>query len=300
LDWDSLKIAHAIVRHGSLNAAARALGTTQPTVSRRLDRLERRIGEKLFEREVSGLSPTPLCTALIESLDQMEEAAHAVERRIAARDTGLQGSITVTTLAWFGDDVLAPLLVRFGERHKLVTINLVNDPRIFNLSRREADLALRLPGVFDQEDLVVRKVAEVSYGLYASVGYLNRHGDPDFANGCAGHVVTALVDSPMEAVHINWLHEIAPRAHVALRTNGIQSHIAAAEAGEAMAVLPCVQGDRRPALKRLAPPLPGPVQPVMLGVHSDMRGSPRVRSLIEFLVRELKALAPELHPDNDR
>jgi DNA-binding transcriptional LysR family regulator len=300
LDWDSLKIAHAIVRHGSLNAAARALGTTQPTVSRRLDRLERRIGEKLFEREVSGLSPTPLCTALIESLDQMEEAAHAVERRIAARDTGLQGSITVTTLAWFGDDVLAPLLVRFGERHKLVTINLVNDPRIFNLSRREADLALRIPGVFDQEDLVVRKVAEVSYGLYASVGYLNRHGDPDFANGCAGHVVTALVDSPMEAVHINWLHEIAPRAHVALRTNGIQSHIAAAEAGEAMAVLPCVQGDRRPALKRLAPPLPGPVQPVMLGVHSDMRGSPRVRSLIEFLVRELKALAPELHPDNDR
>lgn len=300
MDWDSLKIAHAIVRHGSLNAAARALGTTQPTVSRRLDRLERRIGEKLFEREVSGLSPTPLCTALIESLDQMEEAAHAVERRIAARDTGLQGSITVTTLAWFGDDVLAPLLVRFGERHKLVTINLVNDPRIFNLSRREADLALRIPGVFDQEDLVVRKVAEVSYGLYASVGYLNRHGDPDFANGCAGHVVTALVDSPMEAVHINWLHEIAPRAHVALRTNGIQSHIAAAEAGEAMAVLPCVQGDRRPALKRLAPPLPGPVQPVMLGVHSDMRGSPRVRSLIEFLVRELKALAPELHPDNDR
>lgn len=300
MDWDSLKIAHAIVRHGSLNAAARALGTTQPTVSRRLDSLERRIGEKLFEREVSGLSPTPLCTALIESLDQMEEAAHAVERRIAARDTGLQGSITVTTLAWFGDDVLAPLLVRFGERHKLVTINLVNDPRIFNLSRREADLALRIPGVFDQEDLVVRKVAEVSYGLYASVGYLNRHGDPDFANGCAGHVVTALVDSPMEAVHINWLHEIAPRAHVALRTNGIQSHIAAAEAGEAMAVLPCVQGDRRPALKRLAPPLPGPVQPVMLGVHSDMRGSPRVRSLIEFLVRELKALAPELHPDNDR
>lgn len=299
MDWDSLKIAHAIARHGSLNAAARALGTTQPTVSRRLDGLERRIGEKLFEREVSGLSPTPLCTAVIESLDQMEEAAQAVERRIAARDTGLQGSITVTTLAWFGDDVLAPLLVRFGSRHKLVTINLVNDPRLFNLSRREADIALRIPGVFDQEDLVVRKVAEVSYGLYASVGYLSRHGPPNFARGCAGHAVTSLVESPVQVVPIKWLHEIAPRAHVALKTNGIQSHIEAVEAGEAIAVLPRVQGDRRPVLKRLEPPLPEPVQPVKLGVHSDMRGSPRIRALIDFLVRELKARAPELHPDDD-
>ena len=300
MDWDSLKIAHAIARHGSLNAAARALGTTQPTVSRRLDSLERRIGEKLFEREVSGLSPTPLCMALIESLDQMEDAAQAVERRIAARDTGLQGSITVTTLAWFGDDVLAPLLARFGSRHKLVTINLVNDPRMFNLSRREADIALRIPGLFDQEDLVVRKVADVSYGLYASAGYLNRHGHPDFAKGCAGHVVASLVESPVDVVHIEWLYEIAPRAHVGLRTNGLQSHIAAVETGDAMAVLPRVQGDRRPTLKRLAPPVPEPVQPVKLAVHSDMRDSPRVRALIEFLVRELKAMAPELHPDDSR
>jgi DNA-binding transcriptional LysR family regulator len=300
VDWDSLKIAHAIARHGSLNAAARALGTTQPTVSRRLDGLERQIGEKLFERGVSGLSPTPLCTALIESLNQMEDSARAVERRIAARDTGLQGSITVTTLAWFGDDVLAPLLVRFGSRHKLVSINLVNDPRLFNLSRREADIALRIPGLFDQEDLVVRKVADISYGLYASVGYLDRYGHPDFDKGCAGHTVTSLVDSPVQVVPIEWLQEIAPRAHVALKTNGIQSHIAAVEAGEAMAVLPRIQGDRRPALKRLEPPLPGPVQSVKLGVHSDMRNSPRVRTLIEFLVRELKAQARELHPDDSQ
>lgn len=193
MDWDSLKIAHAIAPHGSLNAAARTLGTTQPTVSRRLDSLERRIGEKLFEREISGLSPSPRCTALIGSLDQMEKAAQAVERRIAARDTGLQGSITVTTLAWFGDDVLAPLLVRFRARHKLVTINLVNEPRLFNLSRRDADIALRIPEFFDQEDLVVRKVADISYGLYASVGYLNRHGHPDFVKGCTGHAVASLV-----------------------------------------------------------------------------------------------------------
>jgi len=76
LDWDDLKIAHAVARHGSLNAAARPLGTTQPTISRRLDALERRIGAKLFERAASGLSPTALCAGLFEWLNHMEGGAH--------------------------------------------------------------------------------------------------------------------------------------------------------------------------------------------------------------------------------
>jgi DNA-binding transcriptional LysR family regulator len=295
LDWDDLKIALAIARHGSLNGAARALGTTQPTVSRRLDGLERRIGAKLFERAASGLSPTALCIALVESLNHMEEGALAVERRIAGRDTGLQGPITVTSLAWFGDDVLAPLLARFSARHKLVTIDLINDPRRLNLSRREADIAVRI-GSFHQEYLVERKVADVSYGLYASADYLDRHGRPNFTKGCAGHLVTSLVESPDKVVHIEWLKAIAPRARPILRTNGIQSHIATAEAGEAIAVLPRVLADRRSLLLRLEPPLPEPSNTVKLGVHADMRDTPRIRALIDFLVAELKARSGELNP----
>src|SRR5262245_26309722 len=295
LDWADLKIAHAIARHGSLNAAARALGTTQPTVSRRLDTLERRIGAKLFERATSGVSPTALCAALVEALNHMEEGALAVERRIAGRDTGLQGTITVTSLAWFGDDILAPLLARFSARHGLVTIHLINDPRRFNLSRGEADIALRI-GSFHQEYLVERRVGDVSYGLYASTNYLDRHGRPDFAKGCAGHLVTSLMESPDKVVHIEWLKAIAPRAQPILRTNGIQSHIATAEAGEAMAVLPRVLADRRSLLIRLEPPLPEPSNTVKLGVHPDMRDTARIRALIDFLVAELKARSRELKP----
>jgi len=295
LDWDDLKIAHAIARHGSLNAAARALGTTQPTISRRLDALERRIGAKLFERAASGLSPTALCAGLFESLNHMEEGALAVERRIAGRDTGLEGSITVTSLAWFGDDILAPLLARFSARHKLVVIDLINDPRRFNLSRREADIALRI-GSFHQEYLVERRVGDVSYGLYASAVYLDRHGRPNFAKGCAGHRIISLVESPDKVVHVEWLKTIAPRAHPILRTNGIQSHIATAEAGEAMAVLPRVLADRRSVLMRVEPPLPEPSNTVKLGVHPDMRDTPRIRALIDFLVAELKARSRELNP----
>jgi len=295
MDWDDLKIVLAAARQGSINSAAKALGTTQPTVSRRLNALERRIGVRLFERAAGGLSLTPLCSALVDSLKAMEEGAQAVERRIAARDTGLQGPITVTSLAWFGDEVLAPLLARFGARHTLVTIDLINDPRRFNLSRREADIALRI-GSFDQEDLIERKVADISYGLFASPGYLNRRGTPDFKDGCAGHSVTSLVDSPVKVVHIEWLKAIAPHARVILRTNDIHSHIATAEAGEAMAVLPRVLADRRSTLVRLDAPVPEPSQPIKLGAHAQMRHSPRIRALIDFLVLELRGLAPVLSP----
>src|SRR5262249_11678978 len=261
------------------------------------DGLERRIGAKLFERAANGLSPNALCAALLEPLEEMEGAAQAVERRVAARDTGLEGGITVTSLAWFRDDVLAPLLARFSALHRSVTIDLINDPRLFNLARREADIALRIgSGSFAREEhLIVRKVADVSYGLYASVGYLDRHGRPSFAEGCAGHLVTSLVESPIKVVHIDWLKTIAPRAHVVIRTNDIQSHIATAEAGEAMAVLPRVLADRRSGLMRLTPPLPEPSQAVKLGVHPDMRRAPRIRALIDFLVFELESRAVELN-----
>ena len=295
MDWDDLKIAHAVAQHGSLSAAARVLGTTQPTASRRLAALEKRIGVRLFEREASRLVPSKLCALLTESLNQMAEHAQTVERRIAARDTGLEGHITLTSLAWVGDEVLSPLLARFSTKHPLLTIDLVNDPRRFNLSRREADIAVRV-GSFDQEDLVERTVAVASYGLYAAAKYLKRHGRPDFAKLGTGHRVLSLIKSPIRVVPAEWLLECLPLAQVVLRTNDTQSHIAGAEAGEAIVVLPRVVGDRRRGLTRLKPPSAEPSQLVKLGVHADMRDTPRIRALIDFIVRELKAQARAFRP----
>ena len=295
MDWDDLKIAFAVARHGSLSAAARALRTTQPTVSRRLDGLERRIGVKLFERSAGGLSPTPLCAALLDGLQRMEEGALSVERRIAARDTGLQGAISVTSLDWLGDQIIAPIMARFGARHPLVTLELLNEPRVFNLSRREADVAFRF-APFEQEDLIERKVAEIGYGLYAAPAYLDRRGAPDFAAGCAGQAVVTMYDFASRAPQAAWLRAIAPQAQVILRTSGLISQMAAAETGAAMAVLPRLLGDGRPGLRRIEAPLPAPVHIVRMGVHADLRDSPRIRAFIDFTVAELKAWARALNP----
>ena len=295
MDWDDLRTALAIARTGTLSAAARALGTTQPTVGRRLDGLEQRLGARLFERHADGLRPTALGQALLAGLEQMDAGAQAVQRQIAARDTGLQGEILVTSLDWLGDEVLAPMLARFGARHPGLMIELVNEGKVFNLARREADLAFRF-GAFAQENLVERRVGAVRYALYASTQYLARHGAPDAANGFRGHAIVLLDRAAGEVPHEAWLPALAHGAQVVLRVNGLRAHLAAVRSGEALAVLPCLLADREPTLCRVATPHPTPVRTVRVGLHADMRGNPRIRALLDHVVQEFAHIAGQLDP----
>jgi DNA-binding transcriptional LysR family regulator len=282
------------VAHGlSLSAAARASGSTQPTISRRLDAFEARIGVRLFDRRPTGLIPTSLCLALIEGLDAMERSAIDVEQRIAARDAGLQGPIVVTSVDWFGEHILAPILTRFCIQHPLVSISLVNDGRQFNLSKGEADLAIRF-GKFVQDDLFERKITDILYDVYASKVYVAEFGLPDFSIGCAGHKVAALTELPGRPTLGGWLAALAKE--VALHANTIGALYAAVEAGTAIATLPRVLADRRPDFVRLDTPGEPLLLPVRLGVHSNLRPAPRIRALIDFIADAVAARRAELNP----
>lgn len=295
MNWDDLKIALAVARGGTLSAAARRLGTTQPTVGRRLDALERRLGTPLFERQADGLKPTPLGQSLLLGLEQMEAGAQAVQRQVAARDTGLNGEILVTSLDWLGDEVLAPMLARFGAQHPGLAIELVNEGRIFNLARREADLAFRF-GAFEQENLVERRVGSVRYALYASQAYLEEQGSPELGNGLRGHRIVLLDSGAGAVAHESWLAALAHSSQVVLRANGLRAHMAAVRDGVALAVLPCLLGDREQALRRLALPELPLVRTVRVGLHADLRDNPRIRALLDFVVREFARIEDRLNP----
>ena len=295
MDWDDLKVVLAIARNGTLSAAARALGTTQPTVSRRLDGLERRLDAKLFDRDAGGLRLTALGRSLIDGLEQMDAGALSVQRQVAARDTGLSGEILVTSLDWLGDEVIAPMLARFGASHPGLLIELVNDTKVFNLARREADLAFRF-GSFAQENLVERRIGDVAYALYASASYLERHGRPEAADGFSGHKLVLLDRAAGEVPHEAWLPVLAHRAHTVLHANGLRAHLAAVRSGAAMAVLPCFMGERDADLHRVALPQSMPVRAVRVGFHSDMRDTPRIRALVDFVVQEFAQLQAQLNP----
>ncbi|WP_128090354.1 LysR family transcriptional regulator [Ensifer sp. 1H6] len=294
MDWEELRLVQVLARHGSLSAAARSLGTTQPTLSRRLDAFETKCGHKLFERHSNGLMPTVACQSILSILDQMEASALAVERRFAAQEEGLQGTVTVTTLDWLGDYVIAPILAKFAADHPGITINLINDSRRFNLSRRDADIAFRFGG-FDQKDIVEWKVAEIRYGLFASRDYIERFGKPAAGDSTA-HSIVELAEAPVRVSLSTWLKEILPDARVILRTNSIRSQLSAVEAGVAVATLPFFLAADRLGLLAVDTGNSPPTLPLVIGVHSDMRRIPRIRKLIDFAVSEFVGLRSRLSP----
>lgn len=294
MDWEELHLVQLLARHGSLSATARVLGATQPTVSRRLDTLEQKAQQKLFERQPSGLAPTAACLSILSALEQMEANALAVERRLASQDDALAGTITVTSLDWLGDYLLAPILTKFAAAHPGVTIHLLNDGRRFNLSRRDADIAFRF-GSFDQSDTIERKVADIRYGLFATQVYLDRFGHPN-AKGSSGHAIVELAEAPVRVSLSTWLKDLLPDARVMLRTNSIRSQLSAVETGAALATLPHFLAAGRDGLVPVDLGVSAPILSLKLGVHQETRNLLRVRKLMDFTVSEFAGLRPKLNP----
>ena len=295
LEWNDIRVFLAIVRHGSLTAAARSLSVTQPTMGRRLDVLHERLGVRLFERTPTGAVITQLGAALVAEAERMEAAALDIERRLAGRNTGLGGLVQVTCVEWFGVHVLAQIIARFSRQHPGIIVQLLPDGRSLNLARHDADIALRF-AEFDHDAVVQRQVAEIGYGLYASPAYLEQHGEPDYEAGCPGHALITMPEANAHLADARWLQQVAPEARIAFRTGSRDAQIHTALAGVGLVALPRYLGDGVTGLCRLQPTLSPPIREVWLGYHEDLRDTPRVRAVAAFLAEELKRFGPVLHP----
>ncbi|QSQ27487.1 LysR family transcriptional regulator [Pyxidicoccus parkwayensis] len=297
LDWDDLRFFLAVAQHGSLSSAARTLRVTQPTVGRRLDALERRLGSRLFQRTPSGFTLTTTGESIRAHVERMEQDALAAERQATGRDIGLSGTVRVSTTEWFASHVLGPLLVPLTGKHPALGIELHADVRRVSLTQREADLALRVVP-FEQQDIFQRKVARVGFGLYASEDYLARHGAPDFSRQCEGHALVTMSDELGPIADTAWLRELASRARIAFRLNNRDVQARVAISGAGLACLPRCLGDAMTELRRLATPTPPPARDLWLGVHRDLRATPRVKEVADFIAGELRRLGPTLNPED--
>lgn len=293
-DWDDLRTFLTIARHGSLSAAARALSLAQPTVGRRLERFERELGARLFERRAAGLIATAAGELLRAHAERMEQEALAAERAVSGRDAGVRGAVRITASEWLAVRVLAPLLAPLLESNRELTVELIADPRHLNLGRGEADLALR-PSKFESQAVFARSVARLGFGLYASPEYLARRGRPDFAASCEGHTLVAMSEDIGDVAR-SWLAASCSRARVAARSNGREAMAELAIAGVGLACLPRVMGDPLAGLRILATPQPLPERQLWLGVHRQARSLPRVRAVARFLTEELQRRQPALAP----
>jgi DNA-binding transcriptional LysR family regulator len=292
--WDDLRVFLAVARAGSLSAASRVIGQTQPTLGRRLRALEGAVGAKLFQRSADGFILTDEGAGILAHVERMEAEALSVDRLIAGQAAELTGMLRVSTSEWFGSHVLAPIFARFTRRHPRVALELTTETRLLSLARREADLVLRFRR-FEESDVVARKVTHVDFGVYASTSYFKRLGAP-LRGGGDGHALITMDEALATLADVAWLRRMLPRAHVAGRSNSRDVQAALCVAGGGIAVLPRYLCDAKRGLKRLDLGEPPPGRDIWAGYHHDMRRLPRLRALLDHMGTELDAMAAVLAP----
>ncbi len=291
LDWGHLRFFLETARAGSVSAAARRLSVDRNTVARRISALEGELGLPLFERGPTGWMLTAAGRELSALASRVELDVLAISRHADARDPSIDGSVRLTTASHIAAYLLVPALPRLRERHPRLVLEVSADQRTFDLGRREADLALRMGRPRDA-GLVTRKLSDVAYRLYASNGYLGgRRPVVDLAADAFVGFDDSLAGVPQE----RWLSRAAPDRRVVFRCNSTASLHAAARLGIGVAVLPRFVADR----DRDLVPLEGPVpvnHELWLLVHGDLRRTPRVKAVIEWVddlvARARASLAP--------
>lgn len=279
MDWDDVRVFLAVARHGSLRAAGRALGLSQPTMGRRLASFEATFGgPALFDRLPEGLRLNAAGEALMPAAVRLESAALALERRRVAASPVLSGTVRVSVGEWAAG-FLARHLGRSGDTGLPpgITLELVESPETANLARRDADLALR-HGVPEAGDLYVFKVGAIACAIYrrheGSVPGLPRSAPWVTSTEEQGHYVSA-----------RWLDQQVRSLNgkVVLRASNLPLRIEAIRNGVGIGLLPCYAAENDPLLEPLTPPIAELAAEYWVIVHRDLRRAACVRAVIEWI-----------------
>jgi DNA-binding transcriptional LysR family regulator len=281
LEWDDLQTFLAIAREGSLSAAARALKTTQPTMGRRLQAMESRIGARLLERHPRGYVLTSLGETVLGNVERIEAEVIATERAISGRDVALEGVVRVTCVDVVASRILAPAIANLQCTHPKITVELNTDARTLNLNRREADIAVRLAR-FEGSELIVKKLGEMGSGFFASASYIEKYGMPNIENS-AQHSIISVLDDQAHLSDAKALKTALPEARIAVNTNSRETMIHAAKNSIGICCVPLERAREESDLVQIDLNVEIPAREVWLGVHKDMRHMPRIRAVIDAI-----------------
>jgi DNA-binding transcriptional LysR family regulator len=292
-DWDELRYALAVARNGSLAAAARALGVDNSTVFRHLNALEGRLGAKVFERLPSGYRPTESGERLLDSAERMEIEAIAIDRELSGRDARLSGKLRVTSSETLAFRMLTAEIARFREAHPGIEVELAIDNRALDLSRREADVALRATRP-REPDLFGRKLADISWAIYGLTGKGPARSKAKGKRTLAGRAFVSWAETAQGIKAARWLADNIPRNAVVYRSSSVLNQLVAAKSGMGLAVLPCYLGDPEEGLARATDPIPELTTELWLITHQALKESARVRTFMELVGQGIIRALPRL------
>jgi DNA-binding transcriptional LysR family regulator len=283
-DWNEPQLVLAVHRASSLTGAAKALDIDHSTAFRRLNALEARLGVRLFERLPGGAyQATPAGERMAAAAERMEDEALAIDRDVAGRDHCLSGRLRVTSSETLAYRKLTSHLAKFRQTHPGIVVELVVDNRVLNLSRREADIALR-PMRPKEGDLWGRKLADVAWTLYGAVGYLEERGAASSPQDLGRHALIGWEEAAVGIMAADWLNRMAPGDAFVYRTNSLVNQFSAAKAGIGLALLPCYLGDEDADLVRALPgPVPDLAGELWIVTHADLKRTARVRAFFDLV-----------------
>ncbi len=270
-----MRVFLAVARSGSLGAAAKLLGVSHPTVGRRLQVLEQSSGQPIFLRTTQGLVLTESGEKILSLAQEMEQSALAIERRLAGESAQPEGVLRISSADWFACYVLAPVLGELARRYPLIAPEVIAGHRLFDLARRDADIAFRIVP-FTEPDIVHRKLTTLSYGLYAGVGL------PDPAPQGEGLGLITMSIAQAHYPDVQWLQQRYPLARTVLTSSSRTVQARMCAMGQGVAVLPRVLGDQVPGLRLLDPQDPPPGRDIWMGYHQDMRQMDSLRAMADL------------------
>jgi DNA-binding transcriptional LysR family regulator len=288
-DWNDARLVLAVAREGNLTRVAKILEIDYSTVFRHLNALERKLGMPLFDRFPGGVyQPTSVGARMAAAAERMEDEALSFERDVAGRDRHLSGRLRVTSAETLAYRQLTPHLAAFRKAHPGIVVELAIDNRILNLSRREADVALR-PQRPKEGDLWGRKIAGVAWAVYGARAYVDSNYFPASAvKGIERHPLIGWDEVAPRFGAADWLENAAPASSFVYRTASLVNQLLAAKAGMGLAVLPCYLGDPESELARAFPkPIPELAAELWIVTHVDLRHTTRVRTFFDFICERL-------------
>jgi DNA-binding transcriptional LysR family regulator len=290
MDWDKLRIFHAVADAGSLTHAGDKLNLSQSAVSRQVRALEDSLNATLFHRHARGLILTEQGELLFEATKSMSSRLEAAAARIHDSEEEVYGELRVTTTVGFGTQWLAPRLAKLYEKYPELKIDLMLEERVLDLPMREADVAIRMKEP-SQADLIRKKLVSVEVGLFATKSYLEKNGTPQTLEDMRSHrLICQNPQSPQVAAGAVMVREILAVGPKRLLTvnnyfgvqQGVENHLG-------IGAMPDYVADERPHLVRVLPELASATVPVYLAYPEELRHSSRISAFRDFVQEEIVA-----------
>ncbi|RLQ87401.1 LysR family transcriptional regulator [Notoacmeibacter ruber] len=287
-DWNDLRYFLAVARTGRLTAAAQRMGTDHATVSRHIRTLEETLGADLFNRSPRGYSLTDAGERLLFQTETMESAAAAIHNDIAGEKYALSGAVRIGAPDGFGAFFLAPHLGELSRRHPQLELQIVAMPRIFSLSKREADIAIGLERP-DKGRLFSRKLVDYTLHVYAARSYLAEAPTIARREDLSSHPLIGYIPELVFTPKLDYVKDVGESLVPRLSSSNLFAQLAATRSGAGLCILPDFMARSSPDLVRVLPEAIEIVRTFWIMAHVDARESARIQTVMSFISDLVKA-----------